>query len=165
MFQRNSLLLGKIFWKCHSFNLFDSVFWSCYFVRMLKMMFLRTASSRVQLLLLKFSISSLSIILRFVCLGTLTSTEFMLIVTSSWWTDVFIVAHISFYLQRCFPLKFILFDMTSCILTGLFTGCILLTLNNSSAAFLITIADIVKSDNWMPVLHVYGSFNHSNHAM
>lgn len=133
---------------------------------MLKVMFLRAASARVQLLLLKLSISSLSIIiLCFVCLGTLTSTEFMLIVTSSWWTDVFIVTHISFYLQRCFPLKFILFDMTTCILTGLFTGCILLTLNNWSVAFLITIADIVKSDNWMTALHAHVSFMHSNHAM
>lgn len=160
------MLLGKLSWNCHSFNLFDSVFWSCYFVWMLKVMFLRRASSLVQLLLLKLSISSLSIIiLCFVCLGTLTWTEFMLIVTSSWWTDVFIVAHISFYIQRCFPLKFILFDMTICILTGLFTGCILLTLNNSSVAFWIKIADTVKSDTWMTVLHVHGSFIHSNQAM
>lgn len=70
-----------------------------------------------------------------------------------------------FYLQRCFPLKFILFDTTACISTGLFTGRILLTLNNWSVTFLITIADIVKSDNWMTVLHVHGSFIHSNHAM
>lgn len=113
MFQRNSLLLGNIFWKCHSFNLFDSVFWSCYFVRMLKMMLLRTASSRVQLLLLKFSIYSLSIILCFVCLGTLTSTEFMLIVTSSWWTDVFIVCSTRLFLSTemfSFEVYFVWYD-------------------------------------------------------
>lgn len=151
---------------CHSVNLFDSVVSSCYLILTLKVIFLRITYSSVQLLLLKLSVSSLSIVIWcFVCLGTLKSAEFMLIVPSSWWLEVFIIAYTSFFLQRCFSLKLILFDITIYILIGMFIGFILLTLNNSSVVFLITIADIVKSDKWMTVLHDYGSFIHCSHAM
>lgn len=111
-FHMNLLLLGKLLYKCHSFNLFDSAVWVCCIVLLLNVLFLRVTTSSVQLLLLRLPISTLNIvILCFAWLKILTSAEVIWIVISAWRTSIS-SQHTSLFLQRFFfPLKIILPDI------------------------------------------------------